>query len=410
MKWNAYGQSNLGTRAVAANDFYLMDEEHGLYVLCDAVQDPSAKIKISEICARTVRETVVTGKDLFALYRSEKTLKNRSILAGLLQKAVVAAHKKVTAQFANETSIKPFTTLECLLLLEDFAIIAHVGDSRIYLAREGVLHQLTKDHRDASGFLERAIGALPSVQVDTLQVELNAGDLFFLCSASLSDQYASEELRHELEHDVATIPLQIEKTLKHKGSADVTTFIVIRSEAQKSADPNVLSVVKKTELLKKIQIFRFMTYQEITKVLSYAQLKPFAVGEVLLREGGPSDEMYILAEGEAEVIKGDVQITKRGRGDVFGEMGIFENVPRSASVRALTAGAALTLKRSELLVLLRQDSQICVKLLWALNTELNQRLRKATQAKAELIASGITSADQDQEVVEMEEVPFNFDS
>ena len=417
MKWNAYGHTYLGTSPGSAAagklstnvDFYLMDEEHGIYIVCDAIQDMNAKQKISEVCARAIREVVVQGKEYLNVYRTDKSLKNRSIIAGLLQKGVQSAHQKALTLFqSGDSTGKALTTLECLLLLDDYAIITHIGDSRVYLSREGVLHLLTKDHRDDGKFLTRALGALPSVQADTLQVELNAGDVFFLCSSSVSDHLSVEDLITQLEHEPSAVPLQVEKTLKSKGSTELSTYLVLQSEREVKSDPGVMSVVKKTEIMKKISIFRFMTYQEITKVLSCAQVRNFRKGEVLLEEGARSDEMFIIADGTVEVVKGDVLITKRGAGDVFGEMGLFENVPRSASIRASKDGCALTLKRSELLILLRQDSPICVKLLWALNSELNQRLRKATTDQAAQVASGNTFTE-DNEVVEMNEVPFSFD-
>ena len=71
MKWNAYGHTYLGTSPGASPagklstnvDFYLMDEEYGIYIVCDAIQDMNVKQKISEVCARVIREVVVQGKE-----------------------------------------------------------------------------------------------------------------------------------------------------------------------------------------------------------------------------------------------------------------------------------------------------------------------------------------------------------
>lgn len=403
MKWNVYGYSDSTVKQNSNVDFYLMDEEFGLYILCDATQDATFKQKVSEFCARTVRDLIVQNKEYLLNYRNDKSSKNRSILAGLVQKTIQAAHQSLLTSFqSNENStVKAFTMFECLLILEDYAILSHVGNSRIYLFRENEMHLLTKDYHD------RAVGALTSVQIDSLQVELNAGDSFLMCSSSFSENFSEDEMKSHLASEAQAIPLQVEKSLKMKNCKELTSFIVLKSEGEKKTSENVLNIVKKTELMKEINIFRFMTYQEMMKVLSVASLKPFKKGDYLFREGEKSDELFIIAEGEVEVLKGEVQIVKRGRGDVFGEMGLFENVPRSATIKALSSGASLVFKRSELLTLLRQDSPICVKLLWALNTELNQRLRKATVSTA---AHKLNHEEDEADmVVEMDEVPFSIE-
>jgi len=89
--------------------------------------------------------------------------------------------------------------------------------------------------------------------------------------------------------------------------------------------------------------------------------------------------MYIIAAGETDVLKNNVKIAERKKGDFFGEMGIFDNAPRSATVTAKSAVTSITLHRKDLLELLRQESQIAVKLLWALNRELNERIRKSSE-------------------------------
>src|SRR5690606_26906606 len=126
-----------------------------------------------------------------------------------------------------------------------------------------------------------------------------------------------------------------------------------------------------TEIMGKIPIFRYMTYSEINKILSIAHIRNFKKGDTIMKEGAPSEEMFIIAQGSVDVLKNDVKVKTRHKGEVFGEMGIFDNAPRSASVRAVEEVIGISLQRRELLGLLRQESQIAIKLLWALNSELN---------------------------------------
>lgn len=376
-----------------------MDEELGLFVVCDGVGGHVAGGMASEMCARTIRQYVNDGKSLIQKYNVDKTLKNRAVVAGLLQKAIQTANDKIYGMAEVDVLKKGMcTTVVSMLLLEDFVILGHVGDSRIYLHRAGQVHQLTEDHKYAvemvkkgilspedaarspqGNVLTRAVGFQASLQVDTLQLELMDGDLFLLCSDGLHSYADRNELKNQFAHELPGVPANLIQFAKQRGGHDNITAVVVRFEKEKDAGGDVLDILKKTEIMGKIPIFRYMTYSEINKILSIAQVRFFKKSDIIMKEGAPSDEMFIIAQGSVDVLKDGVQVKTRFKGEVFGEMGIFDNAPRSASVQAVEPVIGISLQRRELLGLLRQESQIAVKLLWALNSELNARLRQATQ-------------------------------
>jgi CRP-like cAMP-binding protein len=66
--------------------------------------------------------------------------------------------------------------------------------------------------------------------------------------------------------------------------------------------------------------------------------RSFAPGDVLLEEGATSGALYLLIEGEVEVLKGDFQVcTVREPGAIFGEISMLLGIPHTATVRAVTA-------------------------------------------------------------------------
>jgi protein phosphatase len=90
------------------------------------------------------------------------------------------------------------TCSACLVVPSELGcqlVIAHVGDSRIYRLRAGVIAQLTEDHNATSfigdrlvvhgNVLTRAVGTHPFVEVDVDVVDLEAGDVFLVCSDGL---------------------------------------------------------------------------------------------------------------------------------------------------------------------------------------------------------------------------------
>lgn len=72
----------------------------------------------------------------------------------------------------------------------------------------------------------------------------------------------------------------------------------------------------------------------------------FQAGEALFHQGSPTDSVYVIDDGEVDVIVErdghEVVVARLGRHDLFGEIGVFRNAPRSATIRAV--GAVKVLK------------------------------------------------------------------
>jgi cytochrome P450/CRP-like cAMP-binding protein len=99
---------------------------------------------------------------------------------------------------------------------------------------------------------------------------------------------------------------------------------------------------------------------QVARLAAQVSSRSFDAGEVILRQGEAADHFYILIEGEAEVIKatGDrpPQVVHRLRaGDYFGEIGLLQNVRRTATVRAATPVEVLTMDRDTFMDLVAES-------------------------------------------------------
>ena len=131
-----------------------------------------------------------------------------------------------------------------------------------------------------------------------------------------------------------------------------------------------------------------MTYKELLGILGTARGRQFQKGQTIIREGEVGDELFVLFRGKVQVSKGEMAIATLKAGGHFGEMGLVDQAPRSASVIALEETSAVSIDRDSLLKLMRRDPVLSVKLLWSFVQVLSERLRNTNEAltglKAEL--------------------------
>lgn len=139
------------------------------------------------------------------------------------------------------------TTMTLLEMTDGVARIAHVGDSRAYLLRDGVLRQLTEDHTVAAEYvaagklspeeaqhhpqrnmITRALGLTQNLMVDELDEPVRPGDRFLLCSdgvnSMLSDQEIADELAAETAEEAAWA--LVEAANQAGGNDNITAVVV----------------------------------------------------------------------------------------------------------------------------------------------------------------------------------------
>lgn len=108
-------------------------------------------------------------------------------------------------------------------------------------------------------------------------------------------------------------------------------------------------------------------------------------GELIVREGDKGDCMYVVQEGEVEVFVGrdgePVRLAVRGVGEFFGEMAIFENEVRSASVRALGGARVLTIDRRNLMKRLHEDPALACSLVESMSRRVRELSNELARIK-----------------------------
>jgi len=181
-----------------------------LLVVADGMGGVSGGEVASELAVEMISWYVTRTMPWFYRYQDGREAE----LEAELKEAVEACQKSVADAAAGSRLAKMGTTLTMAYVLWPRVYVVHAGDSRCYLIREGVVHQLTRDHTLAQRAVDAGIltpeqaarsplshtlwncigGASHEVSPDLYRVTLQGGDLLLLCSDGLTRGVSDDEI------------------------------------------------------------------------------------------------------------------------------------------------------------------------------------------------------------------------
>jgi CRP/FNR family transcriptional regulator, cyclic AMP receptor protein len=134
-------------------------------------------------------------------------------------------------------------------------------------------------------------------------------------------------------------------------------------------------------LMKNIKGFQSFSDHNLRSLLELARLREYKIGEIVIKEGDYDCWIFFLLSGWLEILKGDNVVGHLRRlGDLFGEMGVVDGSPRSATIRAATPSIVLGVDGSVVdRKLLSQDLAFCYTIYRAFAEVLAFRLRNTTE-------------------------------
>ncbi len=401
--------TDVGRQRTHNEDNFLIDKKLRLFMVADGMGGHAAGEVASSIAVHEIRDAIYNNRDLIERYRvDEPTVQPIEILQ-ILEHAIQAACTTVFNRAQAEQDKRGMGTTASVLLIGGApdhlrGFIAHVGDSRVYLARQAQCHQLTEDHslmnelvrrgklkrdqidnspyKQFKNAVTRAVGVYASVEVDTFDFDILPGDRFLLSTDGLYAYLDDTTLPDLLSTgDVKEVPPALVTIANGGGGHDNITGIVIRvgDDAQPAVPPGKAGDVSlKLEVLKAMQMFRYLSYKELVRVMNITETADFGADEAIFHEGAQGDAMYVVMSGMVRLSKAGIPVAELGKGQHFGEMSLVDR-----SVRSLTATAAETarlavIKRKDFYDIIKKEPALAVKLLWSFVQELGARLRKTT--------------------------------
>jgi CRP/FNR family transcriptional regulator len=136
-------------------------------------------------------------------------------------------------------------------------------------------------------------------------------------------------------------------------------------------------------LLERVPVFAELQPEDLRRVADVAVPRRFAAQQVIFREGDSSDTCYVVRRGHARAVRENVDgrsitLAHFGPGDIFGELAMFDDERRSATVETLDAVEAIAIAGSDMRRLMSEQNGIAAKLAIA----LGRRLREANERLA----------------------------
>ena len=400
--------TDVGRQRNHNEDNFLIDKKLRLFLVADGMGGHAAGEVASSIAVHEVRDAIHNNRDLIDRYRVDHPGVQSYEILQVLEHAVQAACGAVHARAQAEQDKRGMGTTATVLLIAGGGdhlrgFVAHVGDSRCYLARQNQCHVLTEDHslmnelvrrgklnreqiesspyKQYKNAVTRAVGVYSSVEVDTFDFDILPGDRLLLCTDGMYAYIDEDELPKQLaDGDVKDVPRRLVDRANAGGGHDNITSVVIRVGETTSAElaPRNTEVSLKLEVLKGMQMFRFLSYKELVRVGTIAEMIELQTDQVVFSQGQPGDAMYVVVSGSVRLAKGDKVVAELGKGHHFGEMSLVDRSTRSLTATAAEQTRLVVISRADFYDIIKREPASAVKMLWSFVQVLGQRLRKTT--------------------------------
>jgi CRP/FNR family transcriptional regulator, cyclic AMP receptor protein len=135
-----------------------------------------------------------------------------------------------------------------------------------------------------------------------------------------------------------------------------------------------VELLKEAETLRKVPLFAKLDSSKLKLLAFTSQCVTFENGEVLVREGDPADAAYVIMSGDVEILaktsEGEVAYGTLGANQLFGELALLTNTPRTATLRAKGPVQVLRIADDMFLKLVTENPDVALEVMRQLSDKL----------------------------------------
>lgn len=238
-----YADTDIGMVRQINQDAYYISEENDNYKLC-ILADGMGGYTGGEIASRLA---CIGVAEYIKKNFEDKKQYTKEELMELIKNAMQESNKIVYEKSREEKELEQMgTTVEVCLIYNNRAFIGHIGDSRIYRIRQGIMRKITTDHsyvqkliKDGTitkeeaihhpkkNMLMKALGCEPEIEPDIMVKGFNPNDIILICSDGLTNMIAEQEIYNIITQDIPNATKNLISKAKQLGGYDNITIIII---------------------------------------------------------------------------------------------------------------------------------------------------------------------------------------
>ena len=236
-----FGLTDIGQVRKKNQDYYYISDDGCVNILADGMGGYAGGEIASKLATLSAKQYIEEHFDKNKEYEKQDLL---SLIKNAMEYANFEVHKK--AQEEKELELMG-TTLEICLIYKDKMFIGHVGDSRVYRLRQGIIRKLTKDdsyvqklvedgtitkeeakNHPKKNMLVKALGCETNLEVNVFYKKFLKDDIVLICSDGLTNMVSEEQIYNIINSDINEAAKELINEANINGGLDNITLIIIK--------------------------------------------------------------------------------------------------------------------------------------------------------------------------------------
>ena len=238
-----FAKTDIGKAREINQDYYYIspypEQDLKLYILADGMGGYKGGDVASSLATNAAKEYIQN--------HFEDIDKQKESILNLITNAMAYANQTVYEESKKSEELEGMgTTLEICLIYNNKAYMGHIGDSRIYRMRNGILRRLTKDHSYVQKLIEdgkitreeakthpkknmltKALGCTPFVEPDIRARNIEPNDIYIMCTDGLTNMVTEKQISDIIKRDINKAADELIKEANRFGGYDNITVIII---------------------------------------------------------------------------------------------------------------------------------------------------------------------------------------
>ena len=252
MEVKAFGLTNVGRQRQHNEDAFLVEDDAMLFLVADGMGGHAAGEIASRIAVDSISEFILHTKEDDGTWPHAYDEHFKRSTTRLMA-AVRMANTRVLEAMRKDARLRGMGTTVVACMADDTTVsVAHVGDSRAYMIRDGQLSRITNDHswvfeqvqagmlteaeaekHPLRNVITRALGGALQVTPDASEIDARPGDVFLLCSDGLTGMVPESEIQRIVTANIGDLEKACQQLIdaaNERGGLDNVTAVLVETQ------------------------------------------------------------------------------------------------------------------------------------------------------------------------------------